>query len=166
MGRPKKSFNEEFRKSLKKDLSSIKSSEVVIKLKAILACFDHKEHTVADIFGIAYSTLHTWIKAYKENGVEGLKNKPRGHNPSKLSKEEEEQIKQWIIQAKNHEGEPVHWTLLKLKAEISKVFGKSVGKSPLWKRLKKMNLTPRRPRPEHKQGDKSKQEYFKKKLKK
>jgi transposase len=162
MARTQKSVDENTINSIQKDLNSIKHSELVIKLRAIKACYDNKIIEVAKIFGVGYSTLQGWIKSYSERGVNGLINKPKGHNPSKLSVEEEAQIKEWILSSTTNEGEFIHWTLYKLKAEIKRVFGKQVGKSPLWQRLKKMNLSPRRPRPEHKQADKAKQEDFKK----
>jgi transposase len=165
MGRQKKSFDENLLESIKKDLRSFKHSDVVIKLKAINACYDNKIVDVAKIFGIGYSTLQKWIKSYREHGIDGIINKPKGHNPSKLTTDEESQILEWVKSSKTNDGEFVHWTLYKLKSEILRVFGKSVGKTPLWIRLRKLNLSPRRPRPEHKHSDKEKQEDFKKKHK-
>jgi transposase len=162
MGRNKTILNNTYMEVLQEDIKQITDSDLVIKLKAILASLTHNESEVADIFGIARSTLARWISNYKKHGVSGLKSKSRGHNPSKLSTEEKVIIKDWILTCKDSKGKPVHWTLKRLITEILAIFGKEISKTPLWITLIKMNLTLKKPRPRHHKSDKEKQETFKK----
>ena len=128
MGRPKSILNSNLFNLIESDLSEIKDSEIVMKLLAIRAAYNHKESEVAAIFNIARSTLERWLSNYREYGIEGLQNKSRGHNPSKLSQEEKDTIKEWILSAKDSKGNQVHWTLKRLIKEINMVFNKTITK--------------------------------------
>jgi transposase len=162
MGRPKTLIDSNLIEAIKQDIKSIKNSDVVMRLKAIHASYFHKESDVADIFGIARSTLLKWISNYKKHGIEGCKSKPRGHNPAILTAAEKEIIKKWIISGKDHSDVQVHWTLIRLVKEIQIVFNKSITKTPLWLALISMNLTLKKPRPKHYKSDPEKQAEFKK----
>ena len=162
MGRNKTLVDNTYSEILAKEIKSISDSDIVIKLKAILASITHKESDVAEMYGIALSTLTRWISVYKKEGAGGLKNKSRGHNPSKLTEEEKSIIKKWIFSCKDNLGQPVHWTLKRLIHEISEVFGKEVKKSPLWVTLRNMKLTLKKPRPKHHLSNPEAQVAFKK----
>ena len=162
MGRSKTLLDLSYQEVIASDLKNFANFETVIKLKAIMATLTHKESEVAEIFGIARSTLLRWVSAYKKYGVEGITNKSRGHNPSKLGTKEKEIIKEWITTCKDSAGKPVHWTLKRLIKEISLVFGKEITKTPLWITLIKMNLTLKKPRPKHHKANEEQQEDFKK----
>jgi len=162
MGRRKTLLDISYQEVIASDLKSILDYDTVIKLKAIQATLTHKESEVAEIFGLARSTLLQWISNYKKNGVDGIRNKSRGHNPSKLSEREKEKINEWIISCKDSTGKPVHWTLKRLIREIQLVFGKEITKTPLWITLIKMNLTLKKPRPKHHKSNVEQQADFKK----
>lgn len=162
MGRPKLLMTYDLIQLVNTDLKEIKDSEVVLKLLAIKASFSHKESDVATIFNISRSTLLRWMSNYKNYGIEGCKNKSRGHNPSKLSDDEKSKIKEWVLTSKDSQGKQVHWTLKRLIKEILLVFNKEVTKTPLWLTLLSMNLSLKKPRPQHRNSDKKKQEDFKK----
>jgi transposase len=162
MGRPKLLLTNDLVQLVNSDLKEIKDSDVVVKLLAIKAAFDHKESEVATIFNVSRSTLLRWISNYKEYGIEGCKNKSRGHNPSKLNDEEKIKIKQWILTSKDRQGKQVHWTLQRLIKEILLVFNKEITKTPLWLTLLSMNLSLKKPRPQHRNSDIKKREEFKK----
>lgn len=152
----------EYEKVILSDLDTIKDSNVVIKLIAIRATFSHTEMQVAEIFNISRSTLNNWIKRYKDDGLSGLTNKPRGHNPSKLSKVEKAIIKDWILESKDNNKKTVHWTLIRLRKEIELVFHVDISKSALHVILIKMGLSMKKPRPQHHQSDAQLQSDFKK----
>jgi len=162
MGRTKTLINSDLIELVESDLSEIKDSDTVIKLKAIKAAYSHNESEVASIFDIARSTLERWAANYKKFGVDGLKNKSKGHNPSKLSQEEKEVIKEWILSGKDSNGHQVHWTLKRLIKEILMVFNKEITKTPLWLTLTSLNLSVKKPRPKHYKSDEAKQSEFKK----
>jgi len=162
MGRHKILIDESFNDIISEELKQFKDSDVVIKLKAIQATLTHTESLVADVNGVARSTLLRWISIYKKYGIEGLKNKSRGHNPSKLNQEQKDIIREWILSCKDSTGKPVHWTLKRLIKEIQTVFSIEISKTPLWLTMKSMGLSLKKPRPQHHKSDVEKQEDFKK----
>jgi transposase len=162
MGRKKTLIDANYSEVIAKDIRSIKESEIIIKLIAIQASITHKESEVAEIFGIARSTLHRWISSYKVNGVEGCRAKSRGHNPSKLNLEQKAIIKEWIINSKDSQGKQVHWTLRRLIKEIAIVFEKEITQTPLWITLTSMNLSLNKTHPQHYKSDEVAKEVYKK----
>ncbi len=162
MGRPKILIDNSYQQLLHSDIKKITDSDIVIKLKAISASLSNKESDVAIMYGISRSTLLRWISKYQKYGVEGLRSKKRGHYPEKLSKEEKAIIFKWISTSKDNSGKQVHWTLVRLIKEIFTVFGKEIGKTPLWLTLKKLNLTIKVPRPKHHKSNEEDQLNFKK----
>jgi len=81
---------------------------------------------------------------------------------NKLNEDKWQQIKIWIVSGKSANNETVHWTLEKLKAEIANVYNIEITTTALWKNLKKLGLTLKKPRPIHNKADKEAQEAFKK----
>lgn len=162
MGRKKSLINSNVIESIERDLSKLKDTKLIIKLMALKASYTHKEAEVASIFNVSRSTIERWSSNYKKYGIEGLKPKSRGHNPSKLSDEEKEIVKQWILSEADSKGQPVHWTLKRLIKEILIVFNKKITKTPLWLTLNSLNLRVKTPRPKHYKSDEREQTEFKK----
>ena len=154
--------DDKFFNEVEEALSSIKESKISFKLLALKALKEHTYSEIKEFFNVSRNSLTEWQKAFKYNGIEGLKDKPRGHRPSKLNEDQIKEIELWISEAKNNEGKKVNWTIEKLRLEILEVFGLEVGKTPLWIRLRKMNFVLKTPRPEHHKSDKASQEAFKK----
>ena len=162
MGRHKSLLTAEIHCKIESDLKQIHNSEIILKLTALKAATTHRQSDVAKMYNISRSTLQRWASLYKDFGKEGLKVKPKGHNPAKLTKSEKETINKWILDSSDHSGTQVHWTLNRLKQEIFNNFGKTVGKTPLWLTLKAMGLSLRKPRPRYYKADLKKQEDLKK----
>jgi len=162
MGRHKSLLTVEIQHKIDADLKQIVNSDIVLKLTALKAAAVHRQSDVAIMYNISRSTLQRWAFLYKNFGKEGLKAKPKGHNPSKLTESEKETVKQWVLDSKDHSGNQVHWTLRRLKQEIFHNFGKTVGKTPLWLSLKSMGFSLKKPRPRHYKADLKEQEDFKK----
>lgn len=162
MGRHKSLLTEEILCRIESDLKQIPNSHVILKLLALKAATSYKQSDVAQIYNISRSTLQRWAYLYKNYGIEALKPKPKGHNPSKLTNSEKAIIRKWIIDSIDSSDNQVHWTLKRLKHEVYKVFEKSVSKTPLWLTLRSMGLSLRKPRPRHYKSDLKKQEDFKK----
>jgi len=162
MARPKVSVDPKTVEKAKEELDKIKDSKLSIQLKAIIAAAEHPVEHVADILKVSARSIFRWITKFKEGSVEGLRDRPKGHMRSKLAEDHKKEIEQWIVSGKNGQGETVHWTLQKLKRELEKEFGVDIGKTPLWKHLKKMGLVLKKPRPVHAKADINAQEDFKK----
>jgi transposase len=162
MGRPKEVIGHELEREALIALESIKESSIVIKLQAIVSCARHPVTMVADILGKDRITLWRWITSFRKSGVEGLRDKKRGHNPSKLNDEQKAIVYFWVDKGLDAQGETIHWTLKKLLSEIEKEFGIQLTKTPLWIMLRSMGFRMKVPRRTHIGADKARQEEFKK----
>lgn len=162
MGRPKIGLDPSMILMAEEELKKIKDSKLSVQLKGIIASADHPIEDVASILKVSTRSILRWIKWFKEGGIESLKDQPKGHMKSKLEDAHKKEIELWIVSGKNSEGKSIYWTIDKLKDEIEKRFGITIGRTPLWKHLKKMDLVLRRPRPVHAKSDKESQEAFKK----
>ena len=162
MARPKINIDLETVTRAEEELEKIKDSKLSIQLKAIIAAAEHPVENVAKILKISARSIFRWVTKFKEEGVEGLRDRPKGHMRSKLTEDHKKDIEQWIVRGKNVRGEPVHWTLKKLKKEIEKEIRVTIGTTPLWKHLKKMNLVLKKPQPVHAKTEINAQEAFKK----
>lgn len=162
MARPKEVVNEALAKKAEAEMKELRDHQLCTRLQAIVSCAQHSISTVAAVFGINRRTLWRWCRNFKETGIEGLRDKPKGHNPSKLNEDQQRQIERWLAEGRNHQGLAVHWTLSKIQAEIESVFGIKVGLTPLWKRVRALGFRQKVPRPHHAQADPEAQEIFKK----
>jgi transposase len=162
MARPKVAIDLETVAKAEEELEKIKDSKLSIQLKAIIAAGEYPVENVAKILKISARSIFRWVMKFKEEGLEGLRDQPKGHMRSKLSEDHKKDIEQWIIRGKDVRGQPVHWTLKKVQKEIEKEFGVTIGTTPLWKHLKKMDLVLKKPRPLHAKADICAQEAFKK----
>ena len=163
MSRPKVLVDEELVAQAQTELASLREGRVCIRLMAIVACGSQAEVTVAQVFGVSRETVRQWLRRFRAQGVAGLEDRPRGHNPRKLSPEQCAQVAQWLESGTDSDAKPVHWTLKRLAAHIEKVFGVRMGHTPLWLLVRAMEFTIKVPRPRHIGADAQAQEEFKKK---
>jgi transposase len=129
---------------------------LAIKLQTIISCAKHPVETVSSIIGKNRVTVWRWIRAFKESGVDGLLDKPKGHNPSKLNEEQREKIATWLKTGSNSEGAPTHWTLKKLSMAVEEEFGIKITKTPLWITIQSMGFRQKAQRRNHDSADKKK----------
>lgn len=162
MARAKTTLDPETIARAQEELEKIKDGKLSIQLKAIIAAVDHPVENVADILRVSARSIFRWVEKFKAGGVGALKDRPKGHLRSKLDEEHKKILERWIATSKTAQGQPVHWTLRKLRNEIKNEFGIHIGITPLWTHLKKMDLVLRKPRPVHAKADKDAQETFKK----
>jgi transposase len=162
MPRPKLNIDPETVRKAEKELNKIKDSKLSIQLKGIIAASSHPVNQIADIFQVSQRSIFRWVTKFKEQGVAGLRDQPKGHMRSKLNDEQKIVIEEWLITGKNASGGPTHWTLNKLKREIEKEFDIEIGTTPLWKHIRGMGLVLKKPRPVHAKANKEDQEGFKK----
>lgn len=165
MGRSKQIINLALVRKAEIELICIKDSQTSIKLKAIISAGTYTVKDVAEILQVSSVSIFKWAKLFNQYGIEGLQAHPKGHMRSKLTEKHKEEILKWIDKSENNKGEQIIWTIDKLRKEIKEVFNVEIGRTPLWKHLKNMDLVLRKPRPEHYKADKSLQEAFKKNFK-
>lgn len=158
----RRAINEETANLAREALVGIRESPLAIKLQTIISCVKHPVDTVSSVIGKDRVTVWRWIRAFKEYGVDGLTDKPKGHNPSKLNEEQRKQIAIWLNTGNNPKGEPTHWTLKKLSLTIEEEYGIKITKTPLWITIQSMGFRQKVPRQTHASADKEKQNAFKK----
>jgi len=162
MGRNKASIGELELAQAVAERESISDWKTVFKLTAIIAYAKHTAETVAGIFDVTPETVIRWAAAFKRRGVEGLRDKEKGHRPRRLNCKESEILKGWILSSRDSEGKLVHWTLKKLCLESMKVFGVEIGHSAMAEHLRRLEIVVKRPRPASYKFDQEKAEEFKK----
>ncbi|MCD6154223.1 MAG: transposase [Candidatus Verstraetearchaeota archaeon] len=162
MPRESQNFSHEIALEAEEEFKKLKEGKLATQLRAIMAFEDNTAEQIAKIFKVSVRTVFRWINKFSQYGIEGLKDRPKGHYQSKLTEDQKDQIKSWIKSGKNSKNEPVHWTLEKLKAEVAEVFNVEMTTTALWKNLDKLGLTLKKPRPVHHKADKEAQAAFKK----
>lgn len=164
MARPKEVFDEKLAQAATVELHRIRDHEVCFRLNAIVSCTRHSVTLVASVLDIHVTTLWRWARRFQENGVSGLHDRPKGHNPSKLDLVQQQRIAAWLEAGKNEEGGFAFWTIPLLQQEVHRIFGIRMGKTPLRLMIRKMGFRPKVPRPIHAKTDLAVREAFKKKL--
>ncbi len=163
MSRPKKSIDPDLVVKAEKEFNKLKEGELALRLKAIIAFGDNKVELVAQILKVSVRSIFRWVNNFKEYGISGLLEKPKGHYQAKLTSDQKRQIKEWILKGQNSKGEKVNWTLKKMQLALKNEFNLTISQVGLWKNFKQMNLVVKKPRPIHAKADIDLQEKFKKK---
>ena len=129
----------------------------MVRKLTILSSYSRlKTEEIAKAYRINPRTLFRWISQFKDQGVEGLVDKPKGHKPAFLTYEMKRQLVQWITTQKDSDGKQVSWTLDKLRVEEEIVYSVKISKS------RKNEYPIKRTRPTHIMADKKKQAEYKK----
>jgi|SaaInlV_150m_DNA_5_1039734.scaffolds.fasta_scaffold61912_1 transposase len=151
-----KYLTKELTDSAKQELSKLgQFSMLPIKLKAISACSDNQIKDVALIIGFSKRSIGSWIKAFKEEGVDGLLSKAGRGRKSLLSDDIRGLLK------KSLESNP-NITLKELSFLIKKRCGLLISKSTIHNYLKVMGYSHITSRPKHHKQDQAKLDQFKK----
>jgi len=137
---PSSKRNLELGKKAEAELSGTRDPVLRIKLRAIASAAHHPVQEVADIMGVSRQTIRRGMKNYRETGLEGLRDRPKGHRRPKLTREQLDKVAGWLYDGKRHSGEEVDWTLEKLQDEILKQFDVKLGITPLWRWVRKMGF--------------------------
>ena len=162
MARPKKVFDEDLAIRARSAMENLKDHKLCFRLQAISSCANQPVKTVAAVMGVSRHTIWRWAERFRNHGLEGLRDKPKGHNPAKLDEHKRQQIAQWINTGTNHEGKRVHWTLELLSYEVERIFEIKVSITSLWGMVHAMGFRQKVPRPSHAKADIEEQERFKK----
>ena len=162
MARPKEIVDENLIQRAKAALSKNSDHQLGVRLQAIVSCGEHPMSLVSFVLGVHPTTVWRWSKRLKSTGVDGLRDRPKGHNPSKLCMEHKHIIYEWLKKSENSAGERVHWTIPLLQKEIQKVFGIVMSKTPVWLIVRKLGFRQKVPRPHHAKAELEAQKAFKK----
>jgi transposase len=163
MARPKEVIDRKLAEKARIELGKITDYRLCQKLRAIVSSLDHPIKVVAQINGVGPDTIWRWIICFRQEGIEGLKDKPKGHRSSKLSEVQWQEVESWLKKSRDAQGNPIHWTLFGLQVHIAKEFKIDSGITSLWYQVHKRNFKLKVPRPVHGKADKEAQAAFKKK---
>ncbi|MEF3694035.1 MAG: hypothetical protein V3576_01670 [Candidatus Cloacimonadota bacterium] len=78
-------------------------------------------------------------------GIDGLRDRPKGHRQALLSEENKREISKWLDSSKTPDGKDINWTLETLCRYIKLVLDIDIKKSALSNTLKKMSYVIRKP---------------------
>ena len=163
MPRPKdQSLQEVFLKA-DKALLEIKDSRLVMKLLAIRGYGNQQAKDIAALFNTQTRTVYKWVELFRLHGIQGLKDKPKGHRKAILEARHMEQISKWLDSGETPDGKAINWTLDTLGQYIYSEFGIVIKKSALSNTLRKMRYVIRKPRPTHANSTEQERSDFKKK---
>jgi transposase len=143
MARPKEAFTDELVGRALADLGAIRDGDVAVKLKAIAAAAARPVATVAEALMVAPETVWRWATTYGKEGVAGLRPKPKRPRPSKLDAGQKATVLSWLDAGETAKGEPVHWTLERLRAAVREEFGVGLCVAAIWVWLRKEGWRPK-----------------------
>ena len=142
---------------------SLSDWKLVHKLTAVIAYAGHTADEVGKMMGATTETVIRWASAFKRHGVEGLRDRMKGHRPRCLDEAAERTVRDWVVSGHDADGRRVHWTLKRLCLEVDQRLALAIGHSAMAESLHRMGLALKRPRPSHYQADAAQAEVFKKK---
>lgn len=146
---------------LRKKARSEKDGRVVSRLFGIANILDGMERGQAALAaGMTGQTLCDWVHRYNECGVEGLRDRPKGHSKRALTPTQEKKLEAIVEQTP--EGTLVRWRRVDLQAVIEKEFGVTYHERSVGKILRRMGFVRLSVRPLHPEADLEAQESFKK----
>lgn len=164
MARPKEIVDERLVEAAKQELLQIKDARLSIKLQAIVSVASYPLKTTAEVLGVHPVKIWRWIKRFHDGGVTGLQDRPKGHNPSKLSAAHRQEMERWLESGTDATGKPVYWTLHQLAEAVHQRFGIQITKTPLWQLVRSLGFRQKVPRPTHAKKDYASRRWFKKTL--
>ena len=97
---------------------------------------------------------------YNADGIEGLRDRPKGHTPRALIPAQEQELEALVLQGPK--GKLVRWRRVDLQAVIKERFGVDYHERTVGKVLRRLGFVRLSTRPVHPQADLAAQEAFKK----
>ncbi len=110
-----------------------------------------KQIEIAKMLGVSKNSINTWCKKYKESGVRGLKEKPRGHKLGDgrlLSIEQEKKVQLWITDKMPEQLKLPFglWTRKAIVELIKQKFGIQIAVRTMGDYLHRWGFTPQKPK--------------------
>ena len=148
---------------LRKKARSEKDGRVASRLLGIANILDGMDRdAAAHVVGMTRQTLRDWVCRYNDDGIEGLRNKPKGRPPRTLTSAQEQEIETLVTTAPA--GTLVRWRRVDIQKEIKNRFKIDVHENTIGRLLRRLGFTRISVRPQHPETDAAAQEDFKKTL--
>ena len=147
--------------ALRKLARQEKDGKVALRLLALANGVDGLDReSSARLSGMTRQTLRDWVHRYNKEGLDGLRDKPKGHAKRSLTPEQEEELKGIIV--KGPDGTLVRWRCVDLQKVIKERFGVVYHERTVGKVLHRLGFSRVSVRPKHPEADSEAQEAFKK----
>lgn len=130
-------------------------------IRALLIGLDFA--TVAAVFNVSERTLSRWVKAFNEEGVDGLLDEPRSGRPRAIATDKNEHLRH-LIEKPDLAGQ-TFWTARKFRGYLNATLGQEVGYSTVTRWLHEQNFKLLVPRPWPDRQDEQKRAAFLERLK-
>jgi len=96
---------------------------------------------IADILKLSIDTISVWLSAYEAKGFLGLYDQPIPGRPPMLSRQQEQQIEQWLDHSPRDEGyQNSNWTLKLIRHHVNKVFHRHFSLTRIWQIIRKLGF--------------------------
>ncbi|HIF9537782.1 TPA: IS630 family transposase [Photobacterium damselae] len=146
----------------KKLASQQKSIQMKMRLLALAHFKDgHSRTQIAKFLKVSRTSVNKWVQTFLEEGLDGLKEKPRTGRPPLLTPKQREQLSQYI-KDKAHDTQGGRLTGADIHAYIVKEFGKYYHPDSIYYLLNHMGFAWITSRSKHPQQSQAIQEDFKK----
>ena len=117
----------------------------------------------AGLAGMTGQTLGDWVRRYNEEGVAGLRDRPRSGRPCALDEGCQAALKALVLKGPRLGRDGcVAWRVRDLCALAERRFGVRYGESGMLRLAKRLDLSRQKARPVHPGADPAAQEQFKK----
>jgi transposase len=149
---------------LRQEARRTKDSDQARRLLAVALVMEGATRTeAARITGMERQTLRDWVIRYNEEGVEGLRDRPRSGRPSQLTPAQLCELAQLVEDGPDVDVHGVvRWRCVDLQAQIKERFGVEVSERHVGRLLKRLSFTHLSVRPRHPEADEAAQAAFKK----
>lgn len=113
----------------------------------LLSSKGHRTSRTGEVLDVSTRTVRNWIHRYGENGVEGLRDKPRSGRPPKVTEEYERILLETIRKNPRLYGYPFsNWTTRKLSIRMERETGISLSQETVRRILHRNRMAVRRPK--------------------
>jgi len=141
-----------------------KDADQACRLLALALVLEGASRTAAArACGMDRQTLRDWVIRYNEEGVEGLRDRPRSGRRSRLNAEQLAELSRLVEEGPDiavHR--VVRWRCVDLQAEIKARFDVEISERHVGRLLGQLKFTRLSVRPSHPQADEAAQQAFKK----
>lgn len=143
-----------------------KDSDQARRLLALALVMEGTSRTAAaQAAGMDRQTLRDWVIRYNDEGVDGLRDRPRPGRPGQLSEDQLAELARLVEAGPDIDVHGVvRWRCVDLQAQIKQRFDVEISERHVGRLLKRLRFTRLSVRPRHPEADETAQEAFKKTL--
>ena len=116
---------------------------------------------IAEGLGRSRAFVQRWVYAYRDGGIDALKDKPRGGSKPKLPREQEARLRARIDAGPTEKDRVCTLRGKDVQRIIREEFGKDISLNGAYRTMHRMGLSCLAPRPRHEKQDLAAQEKFK-----